>query len=175
MLKGKLLKQVSITNNLKSFHIFISYSLIGALLLGLYFLWSENLALKETLYGAKTQLDSYKKDILKYQKENEVLKLNGKKLLEENNTLKAKKTNIQTEQKNFNQKTQLYKEKRVILSLPEDEKQYTKTIPHIDYKDILLQKEADTKGSNIKFNPEVFIDKENNKIEGGKLTIEKKF
>lgn len=174
MLREKLLKQVSIINNLNSFQIFIRYSLITTLLIGLYLLWNENKSLKHTLSEVTTQLNIIEEKNNKLQQS----------ILQSKQTLKIQSTQKINEQKKENLEKTLTKQnvdkttsKQILIVLPENEKNYSKVIPNIDYKDISLEKDSKNikKENNLKISPEVFIDKDEKKINGGKINFETKF
>jgi hypothetical protein len=65
--------------------------------------------------------------------------------------------------------------KKVILVLPDEEKNYKSVIPKLEYKDIKLDDTKNVKKDDIKISPEVFINKDDKKLEGAKIQIETKF
>ncbi len=171
MQKGNLLKQVSTINNLKSFDIFIRYSLITTLVVGLYLLWNENQSLKSTLLQVTNQLSVANEHNQKLQQ----IILQNKQTSKTQSTQKVEK--VDEKSKDIAEiKEQITKtnSKKIVIVLPENEKNYAKVIPNIDYKNIPLEKTTQ-KEENLKISPEVFIDKDEKKINGGKINIETKF
>ena len=146
-------------------------------MVGIYFLWNENRILKVTLLQVEKELQTTNNEILSLQEKLKSANAKEKNLELENKNLNEKQNRVKTTSQTAHKLIEQSKEKKkIIVVLPPDEKEYSKVIPTIDYKDISLEKNNETKTTNnIKVNPQVFIDKENNKIEGGALTIEKKF
>jgi hypothetical protein len=140
-------------------------------------LWDENRILKVTLLQIEKELQTANNEILNLKEKLKSAKAKEKNLELENKNLYEKQNRVKTTSQTAHKLIEQSKEKKkIIVVLPPDEKEYSKVIPTIDYKDISLEKNNETKTTNnIKVNPQVFIDKENNKIEGGALTIEKKF
>jgi len=155
----------------------LRYILIASFLVGIYFLWNENRILKVTLLQVEKELQTTNNEILSLQEKLKSANAKEKNLELENKNLNEKQNRVKTTSQTAHKLIEQSKEKKkIIVVLPPDEKEYSKVIPTIDYKDISLEKNNETKTTNnIKVNPQVFIDKENNKIEGGALTIEKKF
>jgi predicted nuclease with TOPRIM domain len=176
MLREKRLKQVSTISNLKPIPIFIRYSLLGALLLGLYLLWDENQSLKTTLIQVTNQLNTIEVKNQKLQElllhKEQIVSQQSKKIIEKEKTLETNNT-----QEKSKLKKEPIKEKKIVIVLPENEKNYSKIIPKIDYNNIPLEKDMKDikKGDDLKISPEVFIDKDEKKINGGKIQIETKF
>lgn len=157
---------------MRSFHLYISYTLVGALLLGLYLLWSENQELKKTLLQVNNQLNHL--EIKNQELQNINLKVQSKltnqTTINKPNNVEEKKVEIEIKK----DKVTTTKQNKIVIVLPENENNYTKVIPKIDYKDIKLEKDTQ-KEENLKISPEVFIDKDERKINGGKINIETKF
>jgi len=143
---------------------------VGALLLGLYFLWDENQSLKTTLIQVTKQLNNIEE---KNQKLQQII-LQNKQNLEKQSTQKFEFENKKIKEKNAQEKVNEVKSKQIVIILPENEKNYSKVIPNIDYKHIPLEKDSN-KDDKVKISPEVFIDKDEKKINGGKINIETKF
>jgi len=143
---------------------------VGALLLGLYFLWDENQSLKTTLIQVTKQLNNIEE---KNQKLQEII-LQNKQNLEKQSTQKFEFENKKIKEKNAQEKVNEIKSKQIVIILPENEKNYSKVIPNIEYKHIPLEKDSN-KDDKVKISPEVFIDKDEKKINGGKINIETKF
>ena len=159
---------------MNTFHIFVRYSLVGVLLLGLYLLWDENQSLKSTLTQVTNQLNitedkNQKLQQILIEKEQKLKIINAK--IKNNNSTKVNQSSV-TVPPIIKQKST----KEIVIVLPEKETNYSKIIPKIDYKNIPLDKEQTNKTKDeIKINPEVFIDKDEKKINGGKIQIETKF
>ncbi len=95
-------------------------------------------------------------------------KQSNKKITENNNSYTIK------EKEQIKQKDIKLNQKPIVIVFPKDEKNYSKIIPKIEYQSIPLEKDS-TKENQLKITPEVFIDKDKNTINGGKIQIEKKF
>ncbi len=143
---------------------------MGALLLGLYFLWDENQSLKTTLIQVTKQLNNIEERNQKLQQ----IILQNKQNLEKKSTQKFEFENKKIKEKNAQEKVNEVKSKQIVIILPENEKNYSKVIPNIEYKHIPLEKDSN-KDDKVKISPEVFIDKDEKKINGGKINIETKF
>jgi hypothetical protein len=143
---------------------------VGALLLGLYFLWDENQSLKTTLIQVTKQLNNIEERNQKLQQ----IILQNKQNLEKKSTQKFEFENKKIKEKNAQEKVNEVKSKQIVIILPENEKNYSKVIPNIEYKHIPLEKDSN-KDDKVKISPEVFIDKDEKKINGGKINIETKF
>jgi len=133
--------------------------------MGLYLLWNENQSLKSTLLQVTNQLSVENE---KNQKLQQII-LQNKQTSKTQSTQKLEKVDEKTKEQ-----TTKTNSKKIVIVLPENEKNYSKVIPNIDYKNIPLDK-ATQKEENLKISPEVFIDKDEKKINGGKINIETKF
>lgn len=159
--------------NKYNFSLFGGYILITILVVGLYLLWNENQSLKSTLLQVTNQLGVVNE-------ENQKLKqiiLQTQQTAKTQSTQKLEK-NVDRKTKDIakiKEKTKKANSKEIVIVLPENEKNYAKVIPHIDYKHIPLDKDAKKEEENLKISPEVFIDKDEKKINGGKINIETKF
>ncbi len=159
--------------NKYNFSLFGGYILITILVVGLYLLWNENQSLKSTLLQVTNQLGVVNE-------ENQKLKqiiLQTQQTAKTQSTQKLEK-NVDRKTKDIakiKEKTTKANSKEIVIVLPENEKNYAKVIPHIDYKHIPLDKDAKKEEENLKISPEVFIDKDEKKINGGKINIETKF
>jgi hypothetical protein len=147
------------------------YIFITILVIGLYLLWDENQSLKSTLLQVTHQLNIENEKNQKLQEiifqNKQISKIKSVQKLEKK---VDEKTNDIVKTKEKTTKTNA---KEIVIILPENEKNYSKVIPNIDYKNIPLEKDTQ-KEENLKINPEVFIDKEK-KVNGGKIQIETKF
>lgn len=159
--------------NKYNFSLFGGYILITILVVGLYLLWNENQSLKSTLLQVTNQLGVVNE-------ENQKLKqiiLQTQQTAKTQSTQKLEK-NVDRKTKDIakiKEKTTKANSKEIVIVLPENEKNYAKVIPQIDYKHIPLDKDAKKEEENLKISPEVFIDKDEKKINGGKINIETKF
>jgi hypothetical protein len=159
-------------NKYNSFLSIGRYIFITILVIGFYLLWDENQSLKSTLLQVTHQLNIENEKNKKLQeiifqnkqtpKTQSVQKLDKKVDGKINDIAKTKEKITETNAK------------EIVIILPENEKNYSKVIPNIDYKNIPLEKDTQ-KEENLKINPEVFIDKDEKKINGGKINIETKF
>lgn len=151
-------------------HTFGGYILITILVVWLYLLWNENQSLKSTLFQVTNQLNIENKNNQKLQEiiTKDRQKQSNKKINENNNSYTIK------EKEQIKQKDIKLNQKPIVIVFPKDEKNYSKIIPKIEYQSIPLEKDS-TKENQLKITPEVFIDKDKNTINGGKIQIEKKF
>ena len=150
---------------------FGGYILITILVVGLYLLWNENQSLKSTLLQVTNQLNVVNEQNQKLQ---QIISQN-KQISKTQSTQKIDKADGTTKDiAETKEKTTKRNSKKIVIVLPENEKNYAKVIPNIDYKNIPLEKTTQ-KEENLKISPEVFIDKDEKKINGGKINIETKF
>lgn len=157
--------------NKYNFSLFGGYILITILVVGLYLLWNENQSLKSTLLQVTNQLSVVNEQNQKLQQ----IILQNKQTSKTQSTQKLEK--LDEKSKNITEikeQTTKTNSKKIVIVLPENEKNYAKVIPNIDYKNIPLDKDTH-KEENLKISPEVFIDKDEKKINGGKINIETKF
>jgi hypothetical protein len=157
--------------NKYNFSLFGGYILITILVVGLYLLWNENQSLKSTLLQVTNQLSVVNEQNQKLQQ----IILQNKQISKTQSTQKLEKADKKTKDiVKTEEKTTKTNSKKIVIVLPENEKNYSKIIPNIDYKNIPLDKDTQ-KEENLKISPEVFIDKDEKKINGGKINIETKF
>lgn len=157
--------------NKYNFSLFGGYILITILVVGLYLLWNENQSLKSTLLQVTNQLNVVNEQNQKLQQS----VLQNKQISKTQSTQKIEKVDEKTKDiVKTEEKTTKRNSKKIVIVLPENEKNYSKVIPNIDYKNIPLDKDTQ-KEENLKISPEVFIDKDEKKINGGKINIETKF
>jgi hypothetical protein len=150
---------------------FGGYILITILVVGLYLLWNENQSLKSTLLQVTNQLNVVNEQNQKLQQ----IILQNKQTSKTQSTQKLDKADKKTKDiAETKEQTTKTNSKKIVIVLPENEKNYSKVIPNIDYKNIPLDKDTQ-KEENLKISPEVFIDKDEKKINGGKINIETKF
>ena len=172
--------------------ILTKYILIAVLAVGIFVLWSENQTLKQSILNQRDELGILKLNNEKLQKtiieKDNLLK---EKILFQNTKINSKlklELNTKIQELKLQNNTALQKQKdenkpkHILLILPEDEKKYTKVIPKIDFKDIELSIQDINKNKQLKqiqddfkINPEIFIDKDTKKLDGAKISIEKKF
>jgi len=134
-------------------------------------LWNENQSLKSTLLQVTNQLNVVNEQNQKLQQ----IILQNKQISKTQSTQKLEKVDEKTKDiVKTKEKTTKTNSKKIVIVLPENEKNYSKVIPNIDYKNIPLDKDTQ-KEENLKISPEVFIDKDEKKINGGKINIETKF
>jgi|GEM_PF-3599544 hypothetical protein len=152
----------------------IRYSLIAILLLAICLLWNENKKLQETHIELLTQLDIVNQT--NQDLKDEITKINKQISKQIEPLTRSKQT-----QNSITKEAELppMDQKKIMIVLPPDEKNYPKIIQKIDFKDIDLKLDETSKNKNtkeeIKVNPEVYIDKETKKFDGARITIETKF
>ncbi len=161
--------------NKYNFSFFGGYILVTILVVGLYFLWSENDILKKNIVSLNKNLQDIQQENLSLHKK--LIELQEK--LQSSKSFKAsldKETQII---KKAVQKQTTQAKQKILIVLPEEEKQYHQIVPKIEYKNIDLKDDNNTakekNRDDLKISPELFIDKDEKKLNGARIEIETKF
>lgn len=153
----------------------VRYSLIIVLIIGLYFFWNENQILKKDILIVNNNLQDLKYENVKLHQE--ITQLQAKLQSNQSSKISIDQKKVETAKK-ITQKQTIQSKQKILIVLPDDEKQYHQIVPKIEYKNIDLKGDNTTKtkqNDDLRISPELFIDKDEKRVNGARIEIETKF